>query len=89
MIAEMASVALVALHVAVACCVAVLALGPDFADRVVATDTLVLALINIVVTVDVLVGTRHFLDVAVVLAALSFVATIAAAQFIHRGGPLA
>jgi multisubunit Na+/H+ antiporter MnhF subunit len=39
--------------------------------------------------VGVVWNTRDYVDVAVVLAALAFVGTVAAARFVSRGGPLA
>jgi multisubunit Na+/H+ antiporter MnhF subunit len=84
-----AQAALVMLGLAIACCVVRLALGPELGDRVVAMDTLVLVLINIVVTAGVLMRTRTVLDVPVVLAALAFVGTVAAARFMKGGAPFA
>jgi multisubunit Na+/H+ antiporter MnhF subunit len=63
--------------------------GPNFVDRVVAADALALVLLNVVLTVGVVWNTRDYVDVAVVLAALAFVGTVAAARFVSRGGPLA
>ncbi|MDR7478720.1 MAG: monovalent cation/H+ antiporter complex subunit F [Armatimonadota bacterium] len=84
-----AEAALLLLATAIALCVVRLALGPSLADRVIAVDTLALVFVNLVVTLGMLLGTRAFLDVAVALAALGFVGTVAAAQFIRRGGPFA
>jgi multicomponent K+:H+ antiporter subunit F len=81
--------ALVLLAVAGALCAVRLALGPAFADRVVAADALAMVLLNVVLVLGVAWETRDALDVAVVLAALAFVGTVAAARFLSRGGPLA
>lgn len=81
--------ALVLLAVAGALCAVRLALGPAFADRVVAADALAMVLLNVVLVLGVAWGTRDALDIAVVLAALAFVGTVAAARFLSRGGPLA
>jgi|FaiFalDrversion2_1042247.scaffolds.fasta_scaffold01358_3 multicomponent K+:H+ antiporter subunit F len=89
MIPTAATLAIALLVGALACCVARLVVGPSFADRIVASDTLVLVVMNLVVTLGVLWQTRDYADVPVLLAALGFVGTVAAAQFIRRGGPLA
>lgn len=89
MIEGAAQAALVMLGLAIAFCVARVALGPELGDRVVAMDTLVLVLINVVVTAGVLMRTRTVLDVPVVLAALAFVGTVAAARFMRGGAPFA
>ncbi len=84
-----AALALVLLGCAAALCAVRVAVGPGFVDRVVAADALALVLLNVVLTVGVVWNTRDYLDVAVVLAALAFVGTVAAARFVSRGGPLA
>ncbi len=89
MIAAAATVALALLVGALGCCVVRLVVGPTFPDRIVASDTLVLVVMNLVLTLGVLWRTRDYADVPVLLAALAFVGTVAAAQFIRRGGPLA
>ncbi len=81
--------ALTLLGVAAGLCAVRLALGPTFADRVVAADALAMVLLNTVLVLGVVWDTRDYLDVAVVLAALAFVGTVAAARFVSRGGPLA
>lgn len=85
----MVTVSLVLLACAAALCSLRLAVGPGFVDRVVAADALAMVLLNVVLTVGVLEDTRDYLGVAVVLAALAFVGTVAAARFVSRGGPLA
>jgi multisubunit Na+/H+ antiporter MnhF subunit len=84
-----AQAALAMLGLAIVLCVVRLALGPELGDRVIAMDTLVPVLINIVVTAGVLMRTRTVLDVPVVLAALAFVGTVAAARFMRGGAPFA
>ncbi len=81
--------ALVLLAIAGGLCVMRLALGPGFADRVVAADALAMVLLNLVLVLGVAWQTRDALDVAVVLAALAFVGTVAAARFLSEGGPFA
>ncbi len=89
MIEAAATLALALLVGALGCCVVRLVVGPTFPDRVVASDTLVLVVMNLVLTLGVLWRTRDYADVPVLLAALAFIGTVAAAQFIRRGGPLA
>lgn len=85
----MTGVALALLGCAAALYAVRVAVGPGFVDRVMAADALASVLMNVVLTVGVLWNTRDYLDVAVVLAALAFVGTIAAARFVSGGGPLA
>lgn len=85
----MTVVVLALLGCAALLCAVRVAVGPGFVDRVMAADALASVLMNVVLTVGVLWNTRDYLDVAVVLAALAFVGTMAAARFVSGGGPLA
>ena len=57
--------------------------GPQFFDRMVAVDILTTILIGFMVVLSVLFGEKIFLDVALALAAVSFVAMIIVGRFIE------
>jgi multicomponent Na+:H+ antiporter subunit F len=59
--------------------------GPTMADRVVALDTIGINLIGFVGVLMVLQGTTAYTEVALVIAILAFVGSIALARFIERG----
>lgn len=63
-----------------------LLLGPTLADRIVAVDGLIVTIVAAIVLHSIQAETTAFLDVAVVVAFIGFVATIAAARFIERRG---
>lgn len=59
--------------------------GPSVPDRVVALDLLATVSIAIVAIYGMLTRQAAFLDVAIVLALLSFLGTIAFARYVERG----
>jgi multicomponent Na+:H+ antiporter subunit F len=65
-----------------------LVLGPSFADRVVALDTLLLVVVSGVAVDAARTGRSEFLPVLVLAAIIAFVGTAFAARFIEaRGEP--
>jgi multisubunit Na+/H+ antiporter MnhF subunit len=66
-------------------CVARMVRGGLLADRIIALDTLVLMIVTGVAVGSVRVGGGVFLDVAVVVALLGFVATSLLARYLERG----
>jgi multicomponent Na+:H+ antiporter subunit F len=63
-----------------------LALGPTFADRVVALDTLLLVVVSGVAVDAARTGRTEFLGVLVLASIIAFVATAFAARFIEARG---
>lgn len=61
-----------------------LALGPTLADRVVALDMMTVTIIAVCGVVAVATGVYALLDVALVLALVGFLATVALARFAER-----
>lgn len=57
--------------------------GPTLPDRVVALDLLGVIVAAIAVVSAAMTGARYFLDVAIVVALISFVGTVAYARFIE------
>lgn len=61
-----------------------LILGPTLADRVVALDLMTVLIVAFCGLFAISSGERAFLDVAIVLALIGFLATVALARFIER-----
>lgn len=68
----------------IACAVLVLR-AKSTASRILALDTLVLLLVGLLVLWSDAAGVPYFLDAALVLSVLAFVATLAAARFHGEG----
>jgi multicomponent Na+:H+ antiporter subunit F len=58
--------------------------GPTLPDRVVAIDLIGVLIVCVIVTVAGITGQQAFLDVAIVIALVSFVGTVAYARYIER-----
>lgn len=58
--------------------------GPSLPDRVVAIDLLTTLSIGIIATYAIATGETAFLDVAIVLALIAFLTTVAFAYYIER-----
>lgn len=76
---------LLLLVVAAALAVVRLVRGPGLPDRVVALDFLAVALVSFCGLLALRTGVRALLDVALVLALVGFLATVAFARFAERG----
>ena len=79
------NIALGAMFVAFALTVFRLLRGPTFADRVVALDMMALLGIAFVGIIAVATEEYAYLDVAIALALVGFLATVAFARYIYRG----
>ena len=58
--------------------------GPTLPDRVVALDLLGVVIVGLIVVYTALSGVKAFLDVAMVIALVSFLGTVAYARYIER-----
>ena len=61
--------------------------GPTLPDRVVAIDLIGVIIVGIMVVDAAASGERAFLDVAIVMALISFVGTVAYARYVERQEP--
>jgi multicomponent Na+:H+ antiporter subunit F len=77
---------LAALSVALVMALARLVRGPSLPDRVVALDLMAAIVVGMIATDSVLTGERGVLDVAVIVALITFISTLAFAGFLERGG---
>ncbi len=59
--------------------------GPSLPDRVVALDLLVMLAVGFITVYDIATAMTVFLDVAIVLALLSFLGTVAFARYVEKG----
>lgn len=62
-----------------------LVLGPTTGDRILALDTMVVNALGLVVVLGIEHGTQIYFEVALLIAMLGFVSTVALARFILRG----
>jgi multicomponent Na+:H+ antiporter subunit F len=60
--------------------------GPSLPDRVVALELIALITVAFIVTYAVHVSVANFMDVALVLALVGFMAAVGFARFLERGG---
>ena len=58
--------------------------GPSLVDRVVALDLLITIGIAIITTYSILVGDSTFLDIAMILALIAFLGTVAFAYYLEK-----
>ena len=77
--------ALVCMLVAMAFCAIRLVIGPSAHDRVLALDTLWICGMLLAVVLGLRFGTQVYFEVAILVALLGFVSTIALAKFLMRG----
>lgn len=77
--------ALVCVLVAMAFCAARLVIGPSAHDRVLALDTLWMCGMLLALVLGVRFGTQVYFEVAILIALVGFVSTIAMAKFLMRG----
>ncbi|PPI85834.1 K+/H+ antiporter subunit F [Marinobacter maroccanus] len=59
--------------------------GPDAPDRVLALDTLYINAIALIVLLGITLGTRMYLEAALLIAVMGFVGTVAMAKYLKRG----
>ncbi|MBT8456651.1 MAG: K+/H+ antiporter subunit F [Rhodobacteraceae bacterium] len=62
-----------------------LVLGPTSGDRILALDTMVINALGLVVVLGIHQGVQIYFEVALLIAMLGFVSTVALARFILRG----
>jgi multicomponent K+:H+ antiporter subunit F len=62
-----------------------LVIGPTSGDRVLALDTMVINALGLVVVLGIYKGVQIYFEVALLIAMLGFVSTVAMARFILRG----
>ena len=59
--------------------------GPDAPDRVLALDTLYINAIALIILLGLTLGTRMYLEAALLIAVMGFVGTVAMVKYLKRG----
>ncbi|MEQ9544573.1 MAG: K+/H+ antiporter subunit F [Marinobacter sp.] len=59
--------------------------GPDAPDRVLSLDTLYINAIALIILLGITLGTRMYLEAALLIAVMGFVGTVAMAKYLKRG----
>ena len=85
MIKIMLIISLVLFSVAIAIAVLRIILGPSMPDRVLALDVIGVNLISSIAVISIILKTKAFLEVILILGILSFIGTIAYSKSITRG----
>lgn len=79
------SIALVVLATGQVLSMVRLVIGPTSGDRVLALDTMVINALGLVIVLGIYQGVRVYFEVALLVAMLGFVSTVALARFVLRG----
>ena len=85
MLAYVIPVCLVMLALALVLSTARLIRGPNLPDRVLALDTLYITAIPLIILYGIWKGTELFFEIALLIAVLGFVSTVAVAKYMLRG----
>ena len=85
MIQAMLTASLVLFSITIAIAVIRIILGPSMPDRVIGLDMIGVNLIAVIAVISVMMNTKAFLEVILILGILSFIGTIAFSKFIERG----
>ena len=79
------AIAFVSLALGQILCMVRVVLGPTPGDRILALDTMVINALGLVIVLGIHLGVRIYFEVALLIAMLGFVSTVALARFILRG----
>ncbi len=85
MIETVAQVCLIALGLSMLPAIYRIVQGPSVADRVIATDALVTAIMAIVILVSLTRNTREYMEAVMAMAILGFFGTVALAKYLVKG----
>lgn len=85
MIAFALSLSIALVSLAVALNIYRLVRGPDAPDRILALDTLYINAIALILLFGITLGTRLYLEAALLMAVMGFVGTVALAKYLKRG----
>ena len=85
MIQIMLTTSLILFSITIAIAVLRIVLGSSMPDRVIGLDVMGVNLIATIAVISVMMNTKAFLEVILILGILSFIGTIAFSKFIERG----
>lgn len=84
-IETMLKISLVLFSLTIAIAVIRIVLGPSMPDRVIALDMIGVNIIASIAVISILMNTKAFLEVILILGILSFIGTIAFSKYTERG----
>ncbi|WP_151736910.1 Na(+)/H(+) antiporter subunit F1 [Paenibacillus tengchongensis] len=85
MVSVLLTTSLIILGLAMLACLFRLLKGPTRSDRVAALDTIGIHVLAMITVICMLLDTRDFLEVILVIGILTFIGTTALARYIERG----
>ena len=85
MIEIMLRIALTLFGIAIVIALYRIVFGPSLPDRIIALDMIGVNLISGIAIISIIVDTKSFLDVILIVGILAFISTIAFAKYIERG----
>lgn len=77
-------IGIVVLAIAIVLCILRMLKGPTLVDRAIASDTIAMQVVALVILLTVRLGTLQFFDAVLIISFLGFISTVAFAQFIGR-----
>lgn len=60
--------------------------GPSLPDRVIALDLIAFIALGIILLIMIITGQKEYLDIVIVISLVIFIATVAIAKFLTKGG---
>jgi multicomponent Na+:H+ antiporter subunit F len=60
--------------------------GPTLPDRIVALDLLAFTALGIVLLIMIITGQKEYLDIVIIISLVVFMATVAIAKYLTKGG---
>ncbi|OMF25822.1 Na(+)/H(+) antiporter subunit F [Paenibacillus sp. FSL H8-0548] len=85
MLYPMLLVSLAILSLAILGCLYRLLLGPSIPDRIAALDTIGVILLSMIAVISMLLKTKTYFDIILLIGILTFIGTTAFARYIERG----
>lgn len=85
MLNSMLLVSLAVLSLAILGCLYRLLLGPSIPDRIAALDTIGVILLSMIAVISMLLKTKTYFDIILLIGILTFIGTTAFARYIERG----
>lgn len=85
MLSSLLLISLVVLSLAIAGCLYRLLKGPSIPDRIAALDTIGVILLSMIAVISMLLRTKTYFDIILLIGILTFIGTTAFARYIERG----
>lgn len=85
MLSSLLLISLIVLSLAIAGCLYRLLKGPSIPDRIAALDTIGIILLSMIAVISMLLRTKTYFDIILLIGILTFIGTTAFARYIERG----